>query len=69
MKQFFSAVLLGAVMLIASLSLGAIALWASDIVCPWHNAPCYSTGQYRNVNGHSFVLYNCSCGDKYWVPQ
>jgi hypothetical protein len=43
--------------------------WAGEIVCALHyNAPCYSTGQYRNFNGRGFVLYRCTCGDEYWVP-
>lgn len=44
--------------------------WAADVVCPLHyNAPCYSTGQYRMINGRGFVKYHCSCGDEYWVAQ
>ncbi len=47
-----------------------LVLLFSNVVCPLHyNAACYSTGQYRNMNGRGFVLYHCSCGDEYWIAQ
>lgn len=55
--------------LIVVLALSTLA-FAAEVVCPLHyNAPCYNTGQYKNINGRGFMVYHCSCGDEYLVAQ
>jgi hypothetical protein len=69
-KKMIRAVLTSAVLMIL-LSLSAVALFAETVKCIHHDwANCWSTGQYINDDqGHQFLKYECSCGDKVYVRQ
>jgi hypothetical protein len=59
--------IISAVVLVAALTVLAVALLAKDILCPTDKLVSTATGKSKSVDGVLMYEYNCPKQHKFWI--